>query len=541
MNDDSLAAARSAHRISVSLDSLERHLKRAPAKGDRSSMRNIDFIYMINLDTRPEKYALARRYLEVYGIRPYRFSAVNGWELSKSALADVGVKFRPGMTPLLATTYPAEVDETIQSHELTAEGDRTYFVHCMAPGAIGCSLSHISVLQDAYESGYQTIWVMEDDIEVLADPHRLSDLVSELDAVVGADRWDVLFTDVDYRTGPGEYVTAHGAAKRPDLDCRPEVRFSEQYTKTAEINDRFRMIAARFGTTSMVIRRSGIARLLAFFKTRHIYLPHDMDNHLPDGIQRYGLTFDLVTNMLHSISDIGVGGVPGASRTVQSFVQKYPEPFYQDLVVGRAIHRVGTDVCDARYDLIKPVLDRQPETFSVLDVGAAQGYFSFRIAQEHPRSSCVMLEADATSYYARHGSMLSELGEMNGLPNVACRIGRIGLSDLTAMAATEHFDVTLALLVVHLIDGRLREQIRILDALLAMSDHLILEVANDVAVLHTAYVEYLAESRHARCLGEVRRHKDPASTATGKLFWFAGGSARAAGATSARHSHGEPR
>jgi hypothetical protein len=231
--------------------------------------------------------------------------------------------------------------------------------------------------------------------------------------------------------------------------------------------------------------------------------------------------------MLHSISDIGVGGLPGASRTVQSFVKKYPEPFYQDLVVGRAIHRVGTDVCDSRYALIKPVLDLQPEAFSVLDVGAAQGYFSFRIARDYPRSSCVMLEADGTSYYARHGSMLTDLCEMNDLPNVACRNGRIGLPDLTAMAATEHFDVALALLVVHLIDGRLREQIRIVDALLTVSDHLILEVASDVAVLHTAYVEYLAESRHARYLGEVTRHKDPASTETGKLFWFAGRSPRA--------------
>src|SRR5438105_9952296 len=127
-----------------------RHLKRATGKGTNHAIRNIDFIYMINLDARPEKYALARRYLEAYGITPYRFSAINGWELSKAAVQDVGVKYRPGMTPLLATTYPTEIEEMIQSHELMAEGGKTYFVHCMALGASGCSLSHISVLQDAY-------------------------------------------------------------------------------------------------------------------------------------------------------------------------------------------------------------------------------------------------------------------------------------------------------------------------------------------------------------------------------------------------------
>src|SRR5207237_6605093 len=101
-----------------------------------------------------------------------------------------------------------------------AEGGKTYFVHCMALGAIGCSLSHISVLQDAYDSGYETIWVMEDDVEVLDDPHRLSDLVSELDTLVGPDRWDVLFTDVDYRIGVRRHLQASAGGKRAAIAGR---------------------------------------------------------------------------------------------------------------------------------------------------------------------------------------------------------------------------------------------------------------------------------------------------------------------------------
>ena len=65
-----------------------------------------------------------------------------------------------------------------------------------------------------------------------------------------------------------------------------------------------RKIAARFGTTSMIIRRSGIVKLLEFAKNRNIYLPYDLDNYLIDGIERYALTFDLVTNKLNSLSDI---------------------------------------------------------------------------------------------------------------------------------------------------------------------------------------------------------------------------------------------
>ncbi|MEI8365854.1 MAG: glycosyltransferase family 25 protein [Parachlamydiaceae bacterium] len=281
------------------------HLKKAEGKGDGHTMRNIDFIYMINLDRRPQKYALSKQYLEKYGVSPYRFSAVNGWELTIEAINDIGVKYQPGMTPLLATTYVERDGKKIPSHEFMSDSGKTYFVHCMSLGAMGCSLSHISILQDAYDSGYETIWVMEDDVEVLGDVRQLSDLIDELDAVVGANHWDVLFTDFDYRVGVGKYAPASGATKRPDMDCSPKERYSDKYTKKFQINDHFSKMAARFGTASMIIRRSGIIKLLEFSRNQNIYMPYDMENYLPPGIQRYCLTFDLVTNMLNSLSDIG--------------------------------------------------------------------------------------------------------------------------------------------------------------------------------------------------------------------------------------------
>lgn len=291
---------------SIAYGSLTDHLKKAEGKGDHHCLKNIDFIYMINLDERPEKFAVAKQYLDQYGITPYRFSAVNGWKLSVEAINDVGLKFQPGMTTLLATTFPIELGGKEVSHELTTEYGKTYFCHCTARGAIGCSLSHISVLKDAYDSGYNTIWVMEDDIEAIQDPHILSDLIDELDAVIGKENWDVLFTDVDYRIGIGQYMPASGRAKRPDMDCSLKARYDPRFTTVTVINDHFRKIAARFGTASMIIRRSGIKKLLEFSLTRNIYLPYDLENILPEGIQRYGLTFDVVTNMLHSLSDIGI-------------------------------------------------------------------------------------------------------------------------------------------------------------------------------------------------------------------------------------------
>jgi GR25 family glycosyltransferase involved in LPS biosynthesis len=166
-------------------------------------------------------------------------------------------------------------------------------------------MSHISVIKDAWESGYETIWVMEDDIEVIEDPNLISDLIDELDELVGKGNWDVLFTDVDYRKAPGDYLIAKGAAKRPDLDCSLAERQSNKYTLNYKVSPHFRKVSARFGTHSMIIRRSGIEKLLKFSLEHLIYLPYDMDNYLAPGIERYSFSRDIVSNMLNALSDNG--------------------------------------------------------------------------------------------------------------------------------------------------------------------------------------------------------------------------------------------
>jgi GR25 family glycosyltransferase involved in LPS biosynthesis len=281
---------------------MEEHFKKAEGKSDFHNMRNVDFIYMINLDKRPEKFAMCERQLNPYGIYPYRFSAVNGWKIPWETINDIGVKYKKGMTPLLATTFPKEAGG-MSSHEFMSEIGKTYFVRGMEYGVIGCYLSHLSILQDALDSGYETIWVMEDDVEVMEDPNIISDLIDKLDSLVGKGNWDVLFTDPDYRGPDGKYIVANGASKRPDMDCSVKERLSEKYTMQKVISEDFKKIGARFATHSMIIRRSGMIKLLNFVKRHKIFLPIDLENYLMP-INRYATRYPVVTNLLGAVSDI---------------------------------------------------------------------------------------------------------------------------------------------------------------------------------------------------------------------------------------------
>lgn len=281
--------------------SLEDHLKTA-ARCDCHKMSNIDFIYMINLDQRPEKWRRSMDQLAPFGIYPYRFSAVNGWELSLEEINDVGLIFSLEMAPgILGTKYPLEGDfEPV--HESIDQIGETYFCHCMARGTIGIALSHISVLQDAFDAGYETIWVMEDDIDVIRDPGVLPELLDHLDALVGKENWDILFTDRDIRDAYGKYAPTYWAGKRPDFVY---YAFANDFASRKEISPEFRTIGARSGAHSMIVRRSGMEKLLQYFKSHQIFFPYDMEYILPPGIKMFTVLDDVVSNTPNAPSDNG--------------------------------------------------------------------------------------------------------------------------------------------------------------------------------------------------------------------------------------------
>jgi GR25 family glycosyltransferase involved in LPS biosynthesis len=283
------------------ISEVEDYLKPALGKRENHTMKNIDFIYMINLDERPEKLTSTLQQLAPYQINPYRFSAVNGWKLSLEVVNDLGVHFEPWMSgDHWATYYPVDGDKS-PIHEIVSEPGRTYFCHCMAMGSIGCVLSHMSVLQDALDSGYQTIWIIEDDIEVLQNPHLLSKRIEELDEAVGPDGWDVLFTDLDTKNTEGHYVPCSSYAWRPNYTPTNPHKFAEKQI----VGDHFRRIGARYGSYSMILRRSGIRKILSFLKCYQVFLPYDMEYTQPAGIKLFTVLEDIVSTQPRAASDNG--------------------------------------------------------------------------------------------------------------------------------------------------------------------------------------------------------------------------------------------
>jgi 2-polyprenyl-3-methyl-5-hydroxy-6-metoxy-1,4-benzoquinol methylase len=119
---------------------------------------------------------------------------------------------------------------------------------------------------------------------------------------------------------------------------------------------------------------------------------------------------------------------------------------YQDAwVKGKRVAK-GKRECEKRYLAIRKELrrlgysaDRADRPISVLDIGAANGYFSFRLAED--------FNANVTMIESSPG--IVKWMKLNGNPRVRLIHRTVTARELDAMAKKNRYDVVLALSVLH--------------------------------------------------------------------------------------------
>ena len=98
-------------------------------------------------------------------------------------------------------------------------------------------------------------------------------------------------------------MIAKGRCSRPDMDNQITERYREEYCYDEKISKDVRRIGARFATHSMIIQRSGIIKLLNYYKIHQIFLLIDLENYVSLDIHLYTVLEDVVSNPLSAPSD----------------------------------------------------------------------------------------------------------------------------------------------------------------------------------------------------------------------------------------------
>lgn len=118
-------------------------------------------------------------------------------------------------------------------------------------------------------------------------------------------------------------------------------------------------------------------------------------------------------------------------------------------------------LCAPRYEMIKTIVARYNRPATVLDLGCAGGYFGIRLAEEFGAVSVLMDRGDEHLWeLARH-----ELPTTIGLKR------EITEQDLEDLADCEHFDVVLALNILH----HFNDPIRALRAVMRLGEQIVIE------------------------------------------------------------------
>lgn len=139
-----------------------------------------------------------------------------------------------------------------------------------------------------------------------------------------------------------------------------------------------------------------------------------------------------------SVVKASVGKVGSKPAAVTGVIKKSGATQYQESWIRGKSVASGQRTCGDRYDMIAPFFSNYKRRFSVFDLGANLGYFSFRIAEDF----------DAVCTMADNRPQLIDLCKANN-SNVNWLNTRLNAHDLARLAECEQFDVVLALAVLH--------------------------------------------------------------------------------------------
>lgn len=184
---------------------------------------------------------------------------------------------------------------------------------------------------------------------------------------------------------------------------------------------------------------------------------------------------------------------------------------YQDVFINGKVAKPRTGNhrdCEIRYTIIKKVLDKYNRQFAMLDIGTSQGYYSFRTAFDY-NSVCVMIEGN-NDEYPLIGDQLLDLCKCNtSLDNIILLQKPIVITDIQHLSQCEHFDVILAMNILHWLGSNWKTAV---DAIIAMGNNTIIETPPQKTIASSAnnkircdIENYLLENG-AQVIGTVKRH-----------------------------------
>lgn len=133
-------------------------------------------------------------------------------------------------------------------------------------------------------------------------------------------------------------------------------------------------------------------------------------------------------------------------------LQKHGYEQYQDIYLNGKVVRKASNYerfGNRRFEILDAVLSQYERPFTMLDIGASQGYFTFRAAEKYPKSVFVMIEGSNPNYPLISKQLSSICKANKKSKNIIWLDRSICAKDFSRLASCEHVDVILAQNILH--------------------------------------------------------------------------------------------
>ncbi|MFA6065580.1 MAG: methyltransferase domain-containing protein [Candidatus Babeliaceae bacterium] len=196
------------------------------------------------------------------------------------------------------------------------------------------------------------------------------------------------------------------------------------------------------------------------------------------------------------------------------------EEQYQDILVNNVVVSQGARECASRYEALKPLFKKYKRPFTVLDIGASQGYFTLRTAWDFPQAVGIMIEGNYSSDWHTSQNLLKICKKNTELSNIIFLNTHLTVEALERLADCEHFDVVLAFNIIHHFG---KEWERAAQAIFRLGDFTIVESppSHDKVFAQNHEVKALEEfleDKNGVVIAKTPRHTDPSALALMRLY-----------------------
>jgi len=215
---------------------FESALKKAKGKDKEvHKISGIDFIYVITAK-KCHRFNDFKRSFAKYGVNPYRFTSFSPSSISSDTMFRTCVHGSRRYKRIKSNKLSIHRGKPVLNKRKMSSSKAGYIHRNMSIKALSRALSHLSIIRDAYVSGYETIWIMDSATKLRKDPSILSSYISRANKEI--PDWTSIYTDYSERDASDYVEPIMKFYWRPDVEfLDPEEYLSRQYEDVEDAYD----------------------------------------------------------------------------------------------------------------------------------------------------------------------------------------------------------------------------------------------------------------------------------------------------------------